>query len=1037
MKLKTKFTLIVSVFVVTLLSLVALFTFSHFKKAIKETIAQQQFRMVSILADEIDSKLLTAQQHIVSVAQNAPPDIMQNTGKAQTFLDSMPSLHIMFDNNVLLLTPSGKIFVDSPYAPNRRGLDLSFRDYISETLKTKKPYISDPFISSKSHKHPVIMFTAPLFDGKGKITGILAGSIDLLRDNFLERVGTVKIGESGNLYLYEEDGTMIVHPDKTRILVRQHRGLNRLYDMARDGFEGTGETTTSYGLQVVSSFKRLKTKNWILAANTPQAEAYRPIRQVEQTLLMAAVIGLIAIFLIISYIVKYLVEPLELFTRHIEELPQKKGDDRFLNVKTKDEIGTLSLAFNKMETERKQSGEALRLHADRVQALLNLNQMTDATLQQITDYTLEETVRLTQSRIAYIAFLNDDETVLTMHSWSKQAMQECAISDKPIHYIVKETGLWGEAVRQRRAVITNDYAAPNPWKKGYPAGHVTVQRHMNVPVFAGRHIVLVAGVGNKDVDYNETDVQQLTLMLEGMWRLIERKRGEETIARERILSDHIINSLPQIFYMFDDQGSLVRWNKKYEEVTGYSPEELLGMHPVDFFPEASKEYISSRVQSVFTSGEAFAEAPFLTKSGKQIPYLFTGRLTELDGRQYLLGVGVDMTDRKRAEVEKDALQAQLLQAQKMESVGRLAGGVAHDFNNMLGVIIGHVELAMMQVNPASPIKANLKEIQEAANRSANLTRQLLAFARRQTVAPKVVDLNNCVTGMLKMLQRLMGEDISLSWNPAADLWQVKIDLAQIDQLLANLCVNARDAIVGVGKVTIETQNTTFDESYCAVHKGFVCGEYVMLAVSDNGSGMNKDVIDHLFEPFFTTKRVGKGTGLGLATVYGIVKQNDGFINVYSEPGKGATFKIYLPRFVGEAVEPTSECPSGPPKGSGETVLLVEDEAAILNVGKAMLEELGYTVLTAGTPGEALSQAKAHSADIRLLIIDVIMPEMNGRELSKLISQIKPGLKSLFISGYTADVIAHHGVLDEGLSFLQKPFSMNDLAYKVRETLQRR
>ena len=220
MKLKTKFTLIVSVFVVTLLSLVALFTFSHFKKSIKETIAQQQFRMVSILADEIDSKLLTAQQHIVSVAQNAPPDIMQNTEKAQTFLDSMPSLHIMFDNNVLLLTPSGKIFVDSPYAPSRRGLDFSFRDYISKTLKTKKPYISDPFISSKSHKHPVIMFTAPLFDGKGKITGILAGSIDLLRDNFLERVGTVKIGESGNLYLYEEDGTMIMHPDKTRILVK-------------------------------------------------------------------------------------------------------------------------------------------------------------------------------------------------------------------------------------------------------------------------------------------------------------------------------------------------------------------------------------------------------------------------------------------------------------------------------------------------------------------------------------------------------------------------------------------------------------------------------------------------------------------------------------------------------------------------------------------------------------------------------------------------------------------------------------------------
>jgi nitrogen-specific signal transduction histidine kinase/CheY-like chemotaxis protein len=407
----------------------------------------------------------------------------------------------------------------------------------------------------------------------------------------------------------------------------------------------------------------------------------------------------------------------------------------------------------------------------------------------------------------------------------------------------------------------------------------------------------------------------------------------------------------------------------------------------------------------------------------------------LDGRQYLLGVGVDITDRKRVEEEKDALQAQLQQAQKMESVARLAGGVAHDFNNMLGVILGHVELAMMEVNSAEPINAHLKEIQEAANRSADLTRQLLAFARRQTVAPKVLDLNDCVTGMLKMLQRLIGEDIDLVWMPGADIWPVKIDPAQIDQLLANLCVNARDAIAGVGKVTIETTNITFDEAYCAVNKGFLCGSYVMLAVSDDGSGMGKDVIDHLFEPFFTTKEVGKGTGLGLATVYGIVKQNEGFINVYSEPSVGTIFKVYLPRFVGEAIEPTSESTATTPKGSGETLLLVEDEAAILNVGKAMLEELGYTVLTASSPGEALRQFKAHLAEIQLLITDVVMPKMTGRELAKLISEIKPGLKCLFTSGYTANVIAHHGVLDEGVNFLQKPYSINALASKVSEALE--
>ena len=411
-------------------------------------------------------------------------------------------------------------------------------------------------------------------------------------------------------------------------------------------------------------------------------------------------------------------------------------------------------------------------------------------------------------------------------------------------------------------------------------------------------------------------------------------------------------------------------------------------------------------------------------------------MAEYDGtKKVVFGVMQNITERVRAEKDKDALQAQLLEAQKMESVGRLAGGVAHDFNNMLSAILGHAELAMMHISPSERIYADLKAIEKSAFRSAELVRQLLAFARRQTVTPKVLDLNGRVTSMLNMLQRLIGEDIDLVWMPGAGLWWIKIDPSQIDQLLANLCVNARDAIPGVGKVTIKTENSEFDEAYCAVHTGFICGEYVMLAVSDDGSGMSKEVLDHLFEPFFTTKEVGKGTGLGLATVYGIVKQNEGFINVYSEPGNGSTFKIYLPRFAEEVLNPDAADVAETPKGRGETVLLVEDETVILTVVEAMLEELGYTVLTASTPGEALREAKAHGAEIKLLITDVVMPEMNGRDLVKVIGDITPGLKYLFTSGYTADVIAPRGVLDEDVHFLQKPFSLKDLAAKVHEVLE--
>jgi len=388
----------------------------------------------------------------------------------------------------------------------------------------------------------------------------------------------------------------------------------------------------------------------------------------------------------------------------------------------------------------------------------------------------------------------------------------------------------------------------------------------------------------------------------------------------------------------------------------------------------------------------------------------------------------------RRKITHEKLEVQLHQAQKMESVGRLAGGVAHDFNNMLGVILGYTELAMERVEPDDPLHANLEKIQGAAQRSADLTRQLLAFARKQTVSPKVIDLNDTIENMLKLLRRLIGEDLDLAWHPAKEVWPVKIDPTQVDQILTNLFVNARDAFTDLGKVTIETGNTIFDEDYCRVHAGFVPGEYTMLAVSDNGCGMDKETQSHLFEPFFTTKEVGKGTGLGMATVYGVVKQNNGFINVYSEPGQGTTFKIYLPRHLSKAVPLSEKEPDKPGERGRETVLLVEDEPTILEMTTEMLQNLGYTVLAAGTPGEAVRLAHEHPGRIDLLLTDVVMPEMNGRQLAGNLLAHYPVLKRLFMSGYTANVIAHHGVLDEGVHFIQKPFSKKDLGEKLREAL---
>lgn len=400
----------------------------------------------------------------------------------------------------------------------------------------------------------------------------------------------------------------------------------------------------------------------------------------------------------------------------------------------------------------------------------------------------------------------------------------------------------------------------------------------------------------------------------------------------------------------------------------------------------------------------------------------------------LWGAAQDITDRKQAEDEKISIMAQLNQAQKMESVGRLAGGVAHDFNNMLGVILGHTDMILEELDPALPIYADLEEIRYATVRSADLTRQLLAFARKQTVSPKELDLNKIVEGMLNMLHRLIGEDITINWRPGENLGLVNMDPTQIDQLLVNLCVNARDAIANVGKITIETGSAIFDEDYYADHAGFVSGEFVVLAVSDDGCGMDRETQANIFEPFFTTKEQGKGTGLGLATIYGIVKQNNGFINVYSELNQGSTFKIYLPRHIGKTrLMYETEAKIQEVQGH-ETILLVEDEPSILKMTTMMLERHGYTVLSANTPGEAHRLAQEFAGEIHLLMTDVVMPEMNGRDLAKKLLTLYPNLKRLFMSGYTANVIAHHGVLDEGVHFIQKPFSKKDLVAKVKSVL---
>jgi signal transduction histidine kinase/CheY-like chemotaxis protein len=416
---------------------------------------------------------------------------------------------------------------------------------------------------------------------------------------------------------------------------------------------------------------------------------------------------------------------------------------------------------------------------------------------------------------------------------------------------------------------------------------------------------------------------------------------------------------------------------------------------------------------------------------------FTHRIEPAQGNALAILVeAFNEMSQRLGEVEKNRERAeqQLLQARKLEAVGRLAGGVAHDYNNITNVIMGYSEMALRKLKGDDPLHRYVKEIREAAQRSADLTRQLLTFARCQSVSPKVLDINRTVDGILKMLNRMVGEDIQILWRPGREIWPIEIDPSQIDQILANLCINSRDAISSVGKIVIETANVEFGRHDCAVHRGCLPGEFVQLTVTDDGQGMDRETMENIFEPFFSTKPVGSGTGLGLSTVYGIVKQNGGFINVYSEPGNGACFKLFLPRAEGKTVGTVASHPSEIPRGRNETLLLVEDEPALLALVEQMLRELGYRVLATTSPDEALELARTHLTEIDLLVTDVIMPHTTGRDLSVRIQALLPDAGTLFMSGYSAEVISQRGVLEQGIVIAQKPFSKNELAIKVRTVL---
>ena len=520
----------------------------------------------------------------------------------------------------------------------------------------------------------------------------------------------------------------------------------------------------------------------------------------------------------------------------------------------------------------------------------------------------------------------------------------------------------------------------------------------------------------------------------GMWAIV--RDISERLAKEGAIRwfQLTVESSPDAVFWINDEGRFPYVNDQACRSLGYSREELMRVNIWDIDADFTQEQWWPHWEKVKKGGGARLERLHRRKDGSVFPVEISSKNVVFDDQRYHVAFVRDISDRLRANRERETLEAKLVQSQKMESIGRLAGGIAHDFNNMLGVIMGYSEIIKSKLASNDPLIHDLEKIQNAAVRSKDITQQLLAFSRKQVFKLKVFNVNELISSFEDNFSRLIGEDITFKFIPCQDIANIEFDPTQIEQILMNLMVNARDAMPNGGIFTFETANVTLDEAYCREHMGFIPGRFVQISVSDNGIGMDAETLSHIFEPFFTTKEIGKGTGLGLATVYGIVKQGGGFINVYSEPGRGTTFKIYIPVSTGE-IAPLKRAESQGPVIGSETVFLVEDDDLVRKVTEESLIQLGYTVLSVAGPEDALAVFGEKQSAVDLLVTDVVMPEMNGKDLYERLKLIKPDLKVLYMSGYTANVIVHHGVLDEGVQFISKPFKISDLSNKVRDALR--
>ncbi|MGD9010199.1 MAG: PAS domain S-box protein, partial [Desulfobacteraceae bacterium] len=671
-------------------------------------------------------------------------------------------------------------------------------------------------------------------------------------------------------------------------------------------------------------------------------------------------------------------------------------------------------------TERIETTASLRLNEMRLEAMVELNQMTNADIRQLTDFALEKAIKLTSSEIGYLAFTAEDENILEMYSWSKEASRKCAVENRQNIFEVEDPGFLKEAIRQRRPVITNDHRSSGEDKKGRPEGHVPIFRHMNIPVFDGERIVAVAGVGNKKAPYVESDVNQLTLLMQGMWQLLQRKQADEALrqseAEQKRVQDEIkqrkqflelvLNHLPDAIVTLDLERRVVDWNPGAQKMFGYTPEEAIGRSLDELVARDAAFTEAGRKTAQLLSGKAVE--PFETvrhhKDGTALNVIAAGSSIMRD--DVLTGVVVVYTDiskQRKMEDERKEYEARIQQMQKMEAIGTLAGGIAHDFNNILSGVIGYAELSLAEIPQGTPLHRNLRQILAGGRRAGDLVRQILTFSRQNERELKPLQIGPMLKEALKLMRSSLPVTIEIAKYISPEVDNVMADPTQIHQIIMNLCTNAAQAMdVDGGRLRVELVQEVLEAHDVATQPGIEPGLFARISVEDTGKGIAPEHIGKIFNPYFTTKKTGEGTGLGLAMVHGIVQSYRGFINVDSTPGQGTRFDVFIPTIEAEQLLEVAEemdLPTG-----HEHILVVDDEEVLVDVISEMLTYMGYQVTASNGSNEALVKFTAAPADFDLVLTDMTMPDLTGIQLSNRLREIRPDIPIVLCTGYSHQLI---------------------------------